>query len=185
MAIIEANRFTSLKSRVKAECTRRAYAGSVAEYGGTSYDYTVNPATGKVILKEHYTKLAIPMNAINSTDTPNISDTRIVLDNDLTTMEAKLTIYESRDKEDRKNTDCSASCTGLCYGCTGCGGSCSHNCSGCSGCGDSCSYGCSSCSSGCANDCRSQCVDTCKGTCKNSCKNSCHSSCGTECSTSK
>lgn len=179
MAIIEANRFTSLKSRVKAECTRRAHIGSVAEYGGTSYDYTVNPATGKVILKEHYTKLAIPMNAINSTDTPNISDTRVVLDNDLTTMEAKLTIYESRDKEDRQTTDCSASCTGLCYGCTGCGNSCSHNCSSsCSGgCDGGCKYSCSSCAAACSNGCN----NSCSGTCKNSCKNSC----GTTCSTNK
>lgn len=179
MAIIEANRFTSLKSRVKAECTRRSYTGSVAEYGGTSYDYTVNPDTGKVILKEHYTKLAIPMNAINSTDTPNISDTRIVLDNDLTTMEAKLTIYESRDKEDRQTTDCSASCTGLCYGCTGCGNSCSHNCSSsCSGgCDGGCKYSCSSCAAACSNGCN----NSCSGTCKNSCKNSC----GTTCSTNK
>jgi hypothetical protein len=46
MAAIEPTRYNNLKARIKAECQRRAYTGSVATYGGASYDYTTKPAKG-------------------------------------------------------------------------------------------------------------------------------------------
>ncbi len=66
MAQIKAERFTALKAKVKAEMKRRCRSGSVASYGGSAYDYTVEPETGKLIQKEHLDKLTGPMRAVNS-----------------------------------------------------------------------------------------------------------------------
>lgn len=44
MAVVKAERFTSLKAMVKAEVLRRNRSGSVASYGGAAYDYSVQPA---------------------------------------------------------------------------------------------------------------------------------------------
>ena len=39
-SIVDVDRLIKLKEKVKAECLRRKYTGSVSSYGGTSYDYT-------------------------------------------------------------------------------------------------------------------------------------------------
>lgn len=164
MALIEAQRFTDLKARVKAECQRRSYTGSVASYGGTDYDYASAPASGVKIAQEHYEKLVIPLNAINSETFPDTSGERIITDADLTAMETFLTSAEGRGKT-ATTTDCSASCTGLCKGCTGtCTGSCSGGCSGtclntCTGsCTGGCWGGCTSCSGACTGSCQASCT---------------------------
>jgi len=53
--------FIDLKARVKAEMTRRKGTGTLATYAGTSYDYSVTPASGDKILEEHIDKLITPM----------------------------------------------------------------------------------------------------------------------------
>lgn len=79
--LITVNRIIALKEKIKNECSRRSLQGSVAHYGGAAYDFTTTPVTGGLIKKEHYEKLAIPMNAINSINTPTtagiISDANI------------------------------------------------------------------------------------------------------------
>ena len=63
--ILNAKRINDLKKRVKEECKRRSKEGSVAAYGGESYDYTKVPGSKIPLLAEHYNKLATPLNAIN------------------------------------------------------------------------------------------------------------------------
>ena len=60
MAKVSADRFNELKARVKAECQRRAYSGSVSSYGGTAYDYSVVPAAGVIVKEEHREKNSNP-----------------------------------------------------------------------------------------------------------------------------
>lgn len=152
MALIDASRFTALKARVKAECLRRSYTGSVASYGGSDYDYTNAPASGVIAAEEHYEKLAVPLNAINSDTFPDTSGTRLITDADLTAMETFLDTAETRGKTS-STTDCSASCTGLCSGCTG-------TCSG-------------SCVGGCQGTCRTSCTGSCYGGCWGGCGGQC------------
>ena len=188
MAVISADRYNNLKARVKAECNRRRYTGSVSSYGGTEYDYTITPASGGIIRTEHRDKIATPLNAINSDNVPLATGQNVISDNYITVMESFTTVLEARSQTDRNGTDCKSSCTGLCYGCTGTG----YN--GCSGCGGSCSYDCTgSCSGGCSTTCRGSCKgscetgcsggcsDTCKGSCETGCSGGCYNACGQTC----
>ena len=213
MALISPSRINALKNRVRAECARRNSNGSVSSYAGSAYDFTLMPADGTLIKAEHYDKNATPLNAINSKIVSRASSGGyIVKENDFVQMEAFLATIESRNLYDSTASDCSASCTGLCYsctgtcsggcsgctGCTGCGGcggcdgscsgcsgTCTGGCSGCSGCGESCSYSCSSCSGGCSGSCLG-CSGTCTGCsgCSDACSYGCGSGC-TGCSGSK
>lgn len=190
MSLISAERFNELKARVKAECTRRAYAGaatgsiSVADYAGTDYDYTVEPASGTTIRQEHRDKIATPLNAINSGTIPMASGQLIISDDDLLSMETFTTTLESRRYSDSSGTDCSGGCTGMCYGCqgtcydscSGCGDSCSNNCSG--DCGGDCQGNCYGCGSGCNLECAINCEGGCKSTCVQVCAANCRSGIG-------
>ena len=197
--LITPKRINDLKARVKAECARRAYSGSVTSYSGTSYDYTNTPATDKSIDQEHRTKIATPLNAINSSViTQANSGQSVISDADITAMEAFTTVLEKRAITDHAGSDCKSGCTGMCYGCqgtcynactgcTGCSGTCSGgctSCSGCSGCGDACSSGCgTACGKGCAATCNNSCSGGCSGGCSGSCKGcSGCSGCGSACS---
>ena len=53
--------FISIKARVKAECARRKYNGSVKSYSSASYDYTVQPTAGGVPIPEHFNKIIVPI----------------------------------------------------------------------------------------------------------------------------
>ena len=66
-SIVDIDRLTKLKAKVKAECLRRKYTGSVENYGSPTYDFSNNPTVGGVIRKEYYDKNATPLNAINNT----------------------------------------------------------------------------------------------------------------------
>lgn len=206
---ITPDRFNELKKKIKAECLRRKYTGSVSSYGGTSYDYTTQPNNGKVISKEHITKLVEPMAAINiENQNENIN---VIKDDDLSTLEAKITAYQAMGLTD-SNTGCSAYCTGLCstscsescgVQCQGtclgsckntCQGSCQSTCSGgcrstcsgsCSGCSGSCSGGCYTGCSGCSGSCTRHCANDCTGLCGGSCSGLCTSCTGTCSGTSR
>lgn len=188
MSIISAERFTTLKAAVKAECARRKYTGSVASYADTAYDFTSAPEDGVTIDQEHYEKIAVPLYAILGKTAPDPD--RVVSEKEIAEMESQVATLANYAVVG-SSSGCGSSCTGLCAGgcasgCSGCSGSCSGGCSGCSGCGGSCSNSCSgSCSGGCSSDgCTAECADLCGGSCT-SCSGSCTgkcSGCGGNCS---
>lgn len=193
MSVVKADRFTALKARVKAEMQRRNQSGSVAGYGGSTYDYAVAPAAGGVVRAEHRDKLVTPMRAVNPDLVPE-SAGGVIGDSELANLETRVTAWSARSMTDQSGSDCKSGCTGTCYtgcatGCTGCGSGCPSSCTGCgsgcpsscSGCGSGCPTGCSGCGSGCdgCSGCGSGCDSGCSG-CGSGCPNGC-SDCGGSC----
>ena len=199
--VILASDFVSLKARVKAEMNRRCRSGSMTSYAGTSYDYSVTPASNGKILPEHLNKLTTPVNAISNCGIAEKQSGDVIpaLDD----FDAKLSSHEAFPIRG-SGTDCASSCSGLCSSgcwnsCSGCGGSCSYSCSGgcdtgcsgCEGCGSGCSAGCApTCAGGCWNDgctsnctaaCRMDCTGGCGGGCGTSCRRGCSASCSPSC----
>ena len=168
--VITASDFISLKARIKAECERRSYNGSVASYATSAYDYTVTPTSGAVPLPEHFNKIIVPMNAIVNTGRTTTQSGFLV--RQLKSISDSLSTLESIDAT-AASSGCKASCTGLCQG------TCATGCTGCTGgCGGSCVAACSNgCGSGCAFTCEGRCETTCTGTCEESCYVHCTSTC--------
>ena len=180
MSTISYEQFTALKAKVKAECLRRNYKDPVASYGGSGYDYSLTPSAGVLTLEEHYEKIAIPMNAINSTNTPITEGyQKIVLADDIQKNLELVELYAKRDYFDASGRDCSYSCTGLCYGCQGtCHGNCVNTCTG------TCDNTCTGYCTGCTNSCWGGCYTGCTGCsgCTHSCGgNGCFGACTTSC----
>lgn len=174
--VILASDFIAIKARVKAECARRKYNGSVASYADSSYDYTVEPSDGDVPLPEHFNKIIVPLNAI--ADTGRSQTQYGYLIRAMNDIDSALTTLESI-AETATSSGCKSSCTGLCQGtcttaCTGCTGGCSGSC------GSGCATGCSG---GCRATCRDLCADDCTGVCEESCYANCYSSCEGGCKT--
>lgn len=166
MAKISASRFTDLKARVKAECLRRHYSGSVSSYGGTAYDYSTPASTNGRIAKEHKDKNVTPLSAINSNTIPaSMTNDDQLSDADVTKMESFVTVCERRSVSDSTGSDCRSGCTGLCRGCqTTCTGSCTGSCTG-------------TCTRACANNCSGTCTNACATGCANNCTGGCNTSC--------
>lgn len=201
MNLIEPSRLLELKERVKAECARRQYVGTVADYAEVDFDFSNTPVIDQKVLEEHYEKLAVPLNAINFNNTTDIEGlNRKITEEDFVKMEEYLSNYEQRDIQDMGPTDCAASCTGTCTttctggcgnGCSGtcvgsCSGRCSGGCKGCRGtCKGSCSGSCTGCSGtcegGCSGGCSTKCSVGCIGTCYTSCSNGCDTGCSKAC----
>lgn len=185
MALITPDRLVALKAKVKAECQRRKYVGSVSSYGGTNYDFSVAAASGKIMLKEHYEKNAIPLNAI--TGGIDTNGARIVSDAEITAMENKVEELSDISRwASKANSGCAASCTGLCAGyCDGtCDGTCDGDCDGdCDGgCYGSCQSSCSgTCEAYCEERCSDDCIAACQFGCGDLCTGSAGASCGNTC----
>ena len=184
---ILASDFISLKARIKAECSRRKYYGSVEKYASSQYDYTVTPVAGNAPLPEHYNKIIVPYNALSGSKLAVKTSQEVIPA--LKTLSDNLSTLE-QISADSDSSGCKSSCTGLCQGtCTGtctsgCTGSCSGTCSGsCSGgCGGACSIDCTgvcsdSCQLDCGYDCGSMCVYSCSGDCTGGCLTGCEGSC--------
>ena len=170
---ILASDFISLKARIKAECARRKYNGSVASYASSQYDYTITPSAGDAPRPEHYNKIIIPFNAITGRNLSTKANDDIIPS--LEDVSDTLETLEATDVRS-SNTGCNASCTGLCKG------TCTGNCS--SGCTGTCTGGCgSNCSGGCTGSCQSSCAVACSS-CSNSCGTACSSGCGNNCTSS-
>lgn len=180
---ILASDLVAIKARVKAEMLRRNQVGSLAAYGGSSYDYSVTPTAGGKILPEHWNKLITPMNAMVNTGLSTVSSGQKIPP--LNTINTLLTQAEGYSITGN-TTNCKSSCSGLCVGTckstcgTGCASSCTGSCSG--GCADNCGDGCSSsCGGHCSNDCSTACAKTCGENCSGSCKGGCGSACRGTC----
>ena len=173
---ILASELIAIKARVKAEMLRRNQVGSLVEYGGSDYDYTVTPAAGNPVLPEHFNKLIIPMNAMVNTGLKEVASGDPIPE--LDKLAALLTKAEGFAITS-DTTNCNASCSGLCVGTckTTCGAKCSGSCSG--SCEDGCTGGCAN---GCTGDCKGGCSKTCKTDCAVQCGNSCKDSCTVGCS---
>ena len=90
----------------------------MANYGGSSYDFSTTPAQGGKALVEHYTKNAVPMHAIHSSHPSNTTG-GTMSDSIMTDMETYVTTCAANVKgssTDKSSTNCSTGCTGLCYG---------------------------------------------------------------------
>lgn len=197
--IVKAQRFNDLKSRVKNECKRRKYIGSVEAYGDDSWDFINTPTTNTIAEDEQYRRITIPIKKINWKSAPNGPYDRIINDADLLTMETKIAAFETRSITTTTATDCSSLCTGTCtqYCTTGCKGDCTGTCSGCTktcrdDCTNSCEGGCKGCTNTCREDCETACgigcvggcftqcaaVDTCSANCSSACSGGCGNICG-------
>lgn len=203
-SIVDIDRLTKLKAKVKAECLRRKYAGSVENYGSSTYDFSNNPTVGGVIKREYYDKNATPLNAINNNLVPKANITNaenVALNDEIYNMDYQVSAWMTTDKTNKDHSDCANSCTGLCLSCTGscssgCSNTCRANCANdCTGvCGDGCTNSCRGCGSGCSGSCYGDCDGGCKGTCsvtcgyegcsgvcQEGCKSNCSGTCTTRC----
>ena len=203
-SIVDIDRLTKLKAKVKAECLRRKYTGSVENYGSSTYDFSNNPIVGGVIGREYYDKNATPLNAINNNLVPKANITNaenVALNDEIYNMDYQVSAWMTTDKTNKDHSDCANSCTGLCLSCTGsctsgCSNTCRANCaSDCTGvCGDGCTNSCRGCGSGCSGSCYGDCDGGCKGTCsvtcgyegcsgvcQEGCKSNCSGTCTTRC----
>jgi len=187
---ITASDYINLKNRVKEEMKRRKYIGSLTAYAGSSYDYTIVPASGVSIAAEHQAKIVTPMRAVNGTTVGTTAASRGNAAVSISNLDTILTKFESKALTPG-STDCASSCSGLCHtecgntckGCSGtCEGSCKDTCTGsCTGdCTGDCSGTCTGCSGSCSGGCTS-CSGTCSGGCSGSCSGGC-SSCSGSCS---
>lgn len=179
--LITPDRFIALKAAVKDEITRRSKGkGAISStYYGSSYNYSVTPASGKVITTEYLTKNGVPLSQINSNviSNPTSSANRIISGSegysptssnvnpstvntgDIDKMEAAVSFW-SKIKYNASSTSasgCKSSCTGLCYG--GCWNECTGSCGS-----DACEGDCYNYCGGCTADC----ADTCYSSCDNS-----------------
>ncbi len=184
--MMTASQIVSLKAEVKAEMQRRHYTGSVASYGGASYDFTVTPAAGQPILTEHGNKIIQPLLAVKAISglAAAVQGNPIPAAFDYSGLHTVVTnlaaeaIYGS-------GSSCDASCTGLCEGgcantCVGCTGSCTGTCYGTcwANCANDCSY---TCSNTCSGGCTASCSDNCAGGCTNGCTGGCEGTCDVTC----
>lgn len=189
---------TNLKAAVKAECAnRRIYTGSVATYGGTSYDYTTPSTTNNKVLLEHYNKNATPLDKIDGKTTTIDPGQKAIAGASTSTAKPDINGLINRindlsnatnhplDANTLAKTGCAASCTGLCF--NTCGTACSSACEGT--CGTMCSLGCGNAcaiASSCAGTCVAACAPTscgsgCASSCTAVCSNGCDSTCLTNC----
>ena len=203
-SIVDIDRLTKLKAKVKAECLRRKYTGSVENYGSSTYDFSNNPTVGGVIGREYYDKNATPLNAINNNLVPKANITiaeNVALNDEIYNMDYQVSAWMTTDKTNKDHSDCANSCTGLCLSCigsctSGCSNTCRANCANdCTGvCGDGCTNSCRGCGSGCSGSCYGDCDGGCKGTCsvtcgyegcsgvcQEGCKSNCSGTCTTRC----
>lgn len=189
--LITADDFVSLKKLVSNEISRRSTSnsvGSMSNYNGSNYQYTVSPASGKKITYEHIQKITAPLDAIDGGSLTPEQGTLVYADI-LKNALIKVRDFSSKTQTN-SNTGCRSSCTGLCstgcYGtCTGCdntcSGGCKNSCDGCKGDCDGCKGSCTSCTGSCDTFCTGTCEGGCTG-CSGWCKgNGCGTSCAGNC----
>ena len=206
MSLLKSSDFKNLKTRMRAELSRRKYNNRVDIYRDSA-SYAVQPTDGGVIYKEHYDKIVVDIERIRSvssspatithrtTGSPSAdAEKHRVLEFHPEELDARITLYESRDILVRSaaSNDCAQGCAGGCYtgcatSCTGCTGSCTGGCGGCGNtcygeCRDDCTAGCTgTCNRRCADDCTGTCAETCSGTGIDSCADDCTGGCTGSC----
>lgn len=165
---VTAARFNNLKARLKEVFKSRKYYGDISAFAANSYDFTVSPTTGAVILSDQGAKtINLILSVADIGTLKKIENNQYILQ-DIIAIENFVTRLEAQTPTSASNL-CRGNCTGICvkHCSTGCTGNCSNQCSGnlcgtsCSG---SCSNGCTSCSGQCSGtSCRSDCASDCMG----------------------
>lgn len=138
-----AEQVKELKAKIKDEMLRRNGNGSLAEYGSSSYDFSVVPQTGNQILTEHGQKtidlllriedykdlkLVTKEDPIPSAFNPELFTEVERLANERITGESQATAQLFNDGRVAETSSCRGMCTGLCVG------TCINQCNGCTGC---------------------------------------------------
>lgn len=174
MALTAGNPITSadindLKTRVKAEMTRRNATNSLASYNG---DFSQSAGVGDLARISHFNETVGYINLIKPT---GISSDLIYA---IQAASDALATHAGVSKTVNSESCSAATCRGLCY--TACSGSCR----GCTSCSSTCGQnGCTSCSSTCGRDgCTRSCASGCWGGCVNACAAfGCGSNCTADC----
>ena len=169
---VSAERFNNLKARLKEIFKNRHYYGAISKFEDDSYDFTVSPATGDIILSDQGSKvidLILSINDIN--DIQKIANDTYIL-RDITAIEALVSKLEGQTPTTQNNL-CRGGCMGICidHCSTACVGNCNTSCTDnncAAGCTGECVHSCSSCSGNCAGSgCRSDCRTNCTGGLRN------------------
>ena len=142
-----------IKAKLKAEMLRRGLNnstssfGSLSEYGGEEYDFSVEPAKNAHILQEHGQKTINILYRIEDQENCEYvkDDSKIPSDTNFKALNSYIDILATETMEDTSSA-CRGACSGLCYG------SCIGNCNGCSG---KCDTGCVGCVATCGTGCAS------------------------------
>lgn len=144
----------NLKAAIKAEMLRRNGFGSLAAYGGSSYDFSTTPVVGMKTLPEHGQKTIDLILKIE-----DFKDLKLVKENEpipeafgqqLIDEVARLS-REPKTGAKTETSSCRGACTGLCVG------SCMNLCNGCTSCSAACGTGCASGCMGCVGSCQGGC----------------------------
>ena len=170
MSLLKADDYKNLKNRMRAELTRRKYNNRVDIYRDSAL-YSVQPTKGGTVLKEHYDKIGrhrirpVPQRGITHKTTGSPAsdlEKHRVFGFHPEELEARVTLYESRDifLRTSSSNDCAQGCAGGC--CTGCADA-------CTGCTGTCTGACGGCGSTCYAECADDCTGGCKGTCTRTC----------------
>lgn len=165
-----------LKAAIKAEMQRRNGFGSLAEYGTSTYDFTVTPVKDGKIRPEYGQKtidlmlkikdypglkLVVADDPIPDAFNAGLINEVKKLANEKKTGESAKTVANLYPSREAETSSCRGACTGLCVG------TCIGNCNGCTNCTASCGTGCAS---GCNSTCKSGCNTTCSAGCYTTCK---------------
>ena len=192
--IILASEVNNIKQRIKTECDRRQYQGSVASLGGPAHD--IEAIQNEIVLYKIFEETVGLLKQINNNSFKNYTEAKSSIIKEWNTLSNQLIVLEQAGMKSQslEATGCAASCTGLCFstcsdscaqsGCAaGCGSGCASTCTG--GCKTTCTGGCNiTCKESCEGQCTScqgTCSEWCKETCDVSCKDGCNSSCKGKC----
>lgn len=189
---MKASELISIKAALKAEMLRRNGFGSLAEFGGSAYDFAVAPGIGVKTKPEHGQKTIDLLLKIEDygnlvlvrENDPIPSDFNVGLLTEIQRLASEAKTGESAETVSKlfpsrtaEKSSCRGACTGLCVG------SCHGNCNGCTGCTASCGTGCASgCNTSCNTGCNTGCAGSCTGNCTGTCYSSCSGHCDTGCS---
>lgn len=163
---VTAARFNSLKARLKQVFKNRKYYGDISKFGNNTYDFSISPTDGSIILSDQGVKvinLILNINDVGSLK--KIENDNYIL-RDIAAIEKFVSKLESQSSISIPNL-CRGGCMGICV--THCSTACSGSCL-------------ITCTSSCATSCTSTCIKTCQGSCSGQCSGaSCRADCKNDC----
>ena len=151
--MLTAEEIKNIKSKIKTEMLRRSLDnsqqnfGSLNKFGGSDYDFTIEPVKDSHILQEHGEKTINLLYEITDQENCDYAkkDSKIPTDDNFKALDTYVDNLSTETMEGTSSS-CRGACSGLCFGsciggCNGCSGACD---TGCTGCTASCGTGCAS-----------------------------------------